>query len=245
MKDNFSNQSSLYVQYRPTYPAELFEYILRFVNNKTTAWDCATGNGQAAIVLSKSFKKVIATDISHKQIANAEKADNIYYSVQPAEHTNIESSTVNLITVAQALHWFHFENFYAEVKRVAAENAFMAAWAYSLLQIDEHIDALIRDYHFNTLGKFWDAERKHVDDEYRNIPFPFEKLDVPQFHIEQYWSIEDLQGYLNTWSALQHCISEKSENPIPGLIELIRPSWGTVTKRRIIFPVHLLLGAIK
>lgn len=245
MKDNFSNQSSLYAQYRPSYPAELFEYMLSFVNNKTTAWDCGTGNGQAAIVLSKAFKKVIATDISHKQIDHAEKADNIFYFVQPAEHTNIESGTVNLITVAQALHWFHFEKFYAEIKRVAAENAFIAAWAYSLLQIDEQIDELIRDYHFNLLGKFWDPERKYVDDRYRHIPFPFEKISAPQFYIEQHWTIEDLQGYFNTWSALQHYLAEKGNNPVPGLIELIRPYWGEANKKRIIFPVHLLLGTIK
>ena len=158
---------------------------------------------------------------------------------------NIESGTVNLITVAQALHWFHFESFYTEVKRVAAENAFIAAWAYSLLQIDEQIDLLIRDYHFNLLGKFWDAERKYVDDGYRNIPFPFEKIDVPQFYIETYWTIEELQGYLNTWSALQHYIAEKGNSPVPGLIEAIKSSWGNANKRRIIFPVHLLLGAIK
>jgi Methyltransferase domain len=245
MKDNFSNQSSLYAQYRPGYPPELFKYITGFVKQKNTAWDCGTGNGQSAVALSKYFKKVIATDISNKQIENAEKATNIFYSVQPAEVTGIESGSVDLVTVAQAIHWFNFDEFYAEVKRVAAQNAFIAVWAYSLSKIDEPIDKLINDYHFNFLGSYWDAERKYVDDEYKNIPFPFEKIKTPDFFIETNWSLAELEGYLNTWSALQKYIKTNATNPVPNLVNSIKPYWGSSEKRKIIFPVHLLLGAIK
>ena len=128
MKDNFSNQSGLYAQYRPTYPTGLFEYILRFTEGRNVAWDCGTGSGQSAAVLSKYFKKVIATDISQKQLDNAAQAPNVFYSLQPAEHTNIESGSIDLITVAQAIHWFDFEKFYAEVKRVAHKNCVLAVW---------------------------------------------------------------------------------------------------------------------
>jgi hypothetical protein len=245
MKDNFSAQADLYAQYRPTYPPELFEYIVSFVGNKNTAWDCGTGNGQSAVELSHYFKKVIATDISSKQIGNAEKAANIFYSVQPSEHTDIDNASVDLVTVAQAIHWFDFEKFYAEVKRVATKNAFIAVWSYSLLKISEPIDQIIRDYHFNFLGSYWDAERKYVDDEYRDIPFPFEKIKVPQFFIEKYWSLQELEGYLNTWSALQKYINANLANPVPGIIDSIRVYWGHQEKRKIIFPIHLLLGAIK
>ena len=245
MKDNFSNQSSLYAQYRPTYPPALFEYISNFVANKNTAWDCGTGNGQSAVALSRYFKKIIATDISSKQIDLAEKAPNIFYSVQPSEHTNIENNSVNLVTVAQAIHWFNFENFYAEVKRVATKNAFIAVWMYSLLRIDEPIDQIINEYHFNFLGNYWDAERKYVDDEYKNIPFPFEKIKTPEFVIEKYWSLPELEGYLKTWSALQKYIAAYDSNPVIDLIHSIKPHWGAEEKRKIIFPIHLLLGAIK
>jgi hypothetical protein len=245
MKDNFSTQAGLYAQYRPTYPLELFEYVVSFISNKNTAWDCGTGNGQSALVLSGYFKKVIATDISSKQIDNAEKAPNIFYSVQPAENTNLETNSVDLVTVAQAIHWFDFEKFYTEVKRVASKNAFIAVWTYSLLNINDSIDQLIRNYHFNFLGSYWDAERKYVDDQYKNIPFPFEKINVPPFNIEVNWSIEDLEGYLNTWSALQKYIKVNDANPVPDLIHLLKPYWGPAAKRKIIFPIHLLLGAIK
>jgi ubiquinone/menaquinone biosynthesis C-methylase UbiE len=245
MKDNFSRHSSLYVKYRPHYPSTLFEYLVSFVANKNIAWDCGTGNGQSAAALSPYFKKVIATDISSKQIDNAENAANIFYSVQPAENTDIETNSVDLVTVAQAIHWFKFERFYEEVRRVASKNAFIAVWTYSLLKIDESIDQIIQDYHFNFLGDYWDAERKYVDNEYKSIPFPFEKISVPAFNIEVNWSVEYLEGYLNTWSALQKFVAANTFNPVPALVQSIKPFWGEAEKRKIIFPIHLLLGAIK
>lgn len=242
MKDNFSRQSSLYAQYRPGYPPELFEYILSFVKTKTTAWDCGTGNGQSAVVLSKHFKKVIATDISEKQLQQAEQANNIFYSVQPAEQTNVESNSIDLLTVAQAAHWFDFDKFYNEVKRVAAANAFIAVWCYSLLHINKEVDNIINEYHFNTLEKYWDAERKYVDDGYAN--FPFEKIKTPAFVIEKYWDLEELEGYLGTWSALQKYIAANAINPVPELIKRIKSYWGDAAKQKIIFPVHILFGKI-
>ncbi len=245
MKDNFSKQSSLYAKYRPDYPAELFEYIISFVKSRNVAWDCGTGNGQSAVQLSKYFKKIIATDISEKQLQSAEKAENIFYSVQPAEQTNIENNSVDLITVAQAIHWFDFDKFYTEVKRVAAQNAFIAVWCYDLLKINKEVDEVINHYHFNTLEQYWDPERKYVDEVYRNIPFPFKKISTPSFIIEKYWTIEDLEGYLNTWSALQKYIAVNNHNPVPAVIEKIKPYWGNELQQKIIFPIHLLLAEIK
>lgn len=244
MKDNFSQQSSLYAQYRPDYPPEIFDYIISFIKNKNTAWDCGTGNGQSAVALSKHFKKVIATDISAKQLQNAEQAENIFYSVQPAEQTNIEKNSVDLITVAQAAHWFDFDKFYTEVKKVATSNAFIAVWCYSLLRINKEVDDIIDQYHFTTLKKYWDAERKYVDDGYTTIPFPFEKISTPNFAIEKCWDLEKLEGYLNTWSALQKYIAANNSNPVPELIQNIKPHWGVAAKQKITFPIHLLLGQI-
>ncbi len=243
MKDNFSAQSSQYAQYRPDYPAELFEYILSVVKNKNIAWDCGTGNGQSAFQLSKRFKKVIATDISEKQLLKAEQADNILYSVQPAEKTNIESNSIDLITVAQAIHWFDFDKFYSEVKRVAARDSVIAVWCYSLLHISPEIDTLISNFHFNILEKYWDAERSYVDNGYRDIPFPFKKIVTPSFVIEKHWSIAELEGYLNTWSALQKYLTANKLNPVCELIEKIKPHW-TSSKQKVVFPVHLLLGMV-
>jgi ubiquinone/menaquinone biosynthesis C-methylase UbiE len=245
MKDNFSAQAATYAQYRPQYPHQLFEFIMTFVKNKTTAWDCGTGNGQSAKVLSKYFDTVIATDISQNQIDTAYKASNIFYSIAPAEQTDIADNSIDLVTIAQAIHWFNFDKFYAEVQRVSKPGAIIAVWMYSLLQITKEIDEIISNYHFVTLEKYWDEERKYIDDNYSSIPFPFTEIHTPAFQIEVYWSLEDLKGYLNTWSALQKFISVNSFNPVNELINKVQMYWGKKEKRKIIFPVSFQLGIIK
>jgi len=244
MKDNFSTQADVYAKYRPQYPDVLFEYIMSFVKNNNLAWDCGTGNGQTAKVLSKYFDKVYATDISSKQIEHAAKKSNIHYTVEPAEKTTIENNRVDLVTVSQALHWFNFEKFYAEVKRVSKPTALIAVWTYSLLQTDPVTDKLIHNYHFKTLEKYWDEERKYVDDEYKTIPFPFKKIETPEFFIEVNWNTEHLEGYFNTWSALQKFIKTNNHNPVPELMKEIKLNWPTSEYRKIIFPVHLKIGYV-
>jgi len=244
MKGNFSKQSGIYAKYRPDYPPVLYDRIINQVENKEAAWDCGTGNGQAAKELSFAFTKVFATDISQEQIAHAFQKDNIVYSVQPAEQTNFAANSFDLVTVAQALHWFRFEEFYAEVKRVANHGGIFAAWSYSLLRISDPINKLIGEHHYNTLGSYWDEERRYVDEEYRNIPFPFSKINTPAFTMDYDWTIEELEGYLNTWSALQKLIPEKNYNPVDELIQRIKPFWKT-EKMRVSFPVHLLLGKVE
>ena len=244
MNDNFSKQSDIYAKYRPGYPQALYDFILNQLANKEAAWDCGTGNGQAAKELSKAFTEVFATDISQKQIDKAVQADNIFYSVQPAEQTNFPDSGFDLVTVAQALHWFRFDEFYKEVKRVTKPGGIFAGWTYSLLRITGEINTLIEDHHYNILDGYWDDERKYVDDEYRSIPFPFAKIMAPAFTIEFNWTIEELEGYLNTWSALQKFITKNNYNPVNELIKRIKPHWKQ-ERMKIIFPVHLLLGRIE
>lgn len=242
MKDNFSSQADHYQRYRPSYPPELFEFIVAQVKEKDMAWDCATGNGQTAKGLAPYFNKVFATDISQKQLDNAYQANNIFYSVQPAEHTIFLNNSFDLIAVSQALHWFNFDKFYTEVVRIGKPEAILAAWTYSLLRISKEIDTLIEDLHYNILHNYWDDERKYVDDEYRNIPFPFKKIEAPLFNIEYRWSLEELEGYLNTWSGLKKFNAENN-NPVPELIKRIKPHW-KVTQMPVRFPLHLLLGKI-
>ena len=244
MKDNFSKQASVYARYRPGYPPELLDHILGYVKERDVAWDCGTGNGQSAKILSSHFKKFFATDISQKQIDNAWQAPNIFYSIADEAHSGLANESVSLITVAQAIHWFNFAKFYTEVKRVAKPGAVIAVWTYSLLKISKEIDAIISDYHFNTLEEYWDPERKYVDDEYANIPFPFKEIETPKFNIELSWSLEDLEGYLNTWSALQKFIVARSFNPVGDIIKKIVPFWGDTAERKIVFPIHLKLGKI-
>jgi len=243
MKDNFSKQADSYAKYRPQYPSQLFDFILKHVDKKQNAWDCATGNGQSAKMLAKYFENVMATDISQKQLDKAEEANNIHYSLQPAEQTNFADDSFDLVTVSQALHWFATHDFYKEVSRVAKPGSIFAAWSYSLLFISPEIDKLIRTYYTNVIGPYWDAERKYVDEEYKTILFPFNEIASPQFDMRYYWTIGELEGYFNTWSALQKFISVNNHNPVPEIINQIKPHWKQ-EKMEIRFPLHIRMGKV-
>lgn len=245
MKDNFSSQASIYAKYRPAYPSELFDFILSHTEHKDTAWDCATGNGQTAKELAKQFTQVFATDISAKQLEYAGQRDNIVYSVQPAEQTNFPGNTFDLITVSQALHWFDFDKFYAEVNRVGKPGSLLAAWVYTLLHISPEIDELVRvELYQKTLGaSYWDKERKFVDDDYITIPFPFMRIETPVFYMTYEWTLPELTGYLSTWSAIQKFIRQHQYNPVDKILPALKKSWKSETMA-VRFPVHILLGKI-
>lgn len=245
MKDEFSARAPGYARFRPGYPEELIQYVMGFVQQKELAWDCGTGNGQCAKLLSRYFDKVFATDISQKQLDNAHRANNIVYALEPAESTGLAPGSVDLITVAQAIHWFDLDHFYTEVRRVAKPGAVIAVWSYSLLRVCTEIDRIIGDYHHNTLAGFWDAGRKQVDEGYANLYFPFREMETKPFNIEVHWRPEDLEGYLNTWSALRNFMAEKCDDPVPALMEKIKVTWGGDEVRPVKFPVHLRLGIIE
>ncbi len=241
-KDLFSSHASQYAAFRPTYPKELYEYLFSLVKNFDCAWDAGTGNGQVARDLSQKFKSVFATDISDKQIENAPSAKNIFYSVA-AETSSFPPRAFHLRCVALAIHWFDRDKFYSEVKRVSKPQALLAIWGYGLLSIDSTIDPFIKDFYKNIVGPYWDKERRLIDEEYQTINFPFEEIKAPAFSFSFQWSVEELHGYLTTWSAVQKFMKEKSFNPVDSLIEKIKPHWHT-TKLTIRFPLFTRIGNV-
>ncbi len=245
MKDNFSRLADRYAKYRPNYPRELFDFILDQVKEREAAWDVATGNGQTAKELCQHFEKVFATDISRKQLDEAYQSPNIFYSLQPAEQTDFPANSFSLITVSQALHWFQFDKFYTEVKRVSKPGGWLAVWTYPLLNITPEIDNLIGiDFYKNTLGAYWDEERKYVEEHYATLPFPFKEIKCPAFQIRFDWTIEELEGYLNTWSAVQKFIVANNYNPVPDIMKRIKSFWKE-EKMKIIFPVYMRMGQVE
>lgn len=244
MKDNFSTQSDKYAKYRPTYPSGLFEFLNANVQDKRFAWDCGTGNGQVAYELAKTFDTVFATDISQTQIDHALQATNISYSVQPAEKTNFDTGLFDLIVVAQAIHWFDFNKFYAEARRTAKNNALLCVVGYGKLEIAKHIDDVISDFYGNVIGMYWDKERKYIDENYKTIPFPFNEIQTPNFAIIQHWTLEHLVGYLNTWSAVKHFIKQHNHNPIDKLQKDLAQRWGNEQTKQVRFPLLLRIGRV-
>lgn len=244
MKDNFSSNSDLYSLYRPSYPIVIYEFIKSKLGRNINAWDCGTGNGQVAGTLAKFFKNVYATDISQSQLDNAISNSKIIYSLQPAEKTNFPNQIFDLVTVAQAIHWFNFEAFYSEVKRTIKPDGLFVILGYNLVKIDHQIDMSISHFYKNIIGDYWDAERKYIDENYQTIPFPFKELSVPSFSHQLEWTFEQFIGYLNTWSAVKHFIRKKGTNPVALIENELRIKWGGKSKRTVNFPILLRVGKL-
>ena len=224
-KDHFSSDSQSYSDFRPAYPDGLFRYLAAITPQQNAAWDCATGSGQAAGMLANYFEQVVATDASATQIKHAVTKENIRYEVARAEQSGIAPASIDLITVAQALHWFKLDEFAAETNRVLTENGILAAWTYNLLSINDEIDALIKNLYFDVVGDYWDFERSMVEDGYRNVSLPFKRIDTPAFTMSSQWSLQHLIGYLNTWSAVKAYTTSNGENPVDAMAEDLTNVW--------------------
>jgi len=244
-QDHFSAHAGAYAVYRPTYPPQLFSFLAGLVSEPALAWDCATGNGQAAQALGPYFKRVVATDASNRQIANAFRAPRVSFVVSAAEHSGLASGCCNLITVAQALHWLNLDLFYAECQRVLEKTGVLAAWCYNLLHIEPVLDQIINKFYFDILGDFWPAEREYIESGYRSIEFPFVELATPDCHMTASWSLEQLIGYLTTWSATQRYHTCHGENPLKQITADLQAAWGASQTQRIVtWPLTVRVGRI-
>ena len=241
-KDHFSKQAADYAIFRPGYPQELFTYLGSIAPSRQLAWDCGTGSGQAAVGLATAFDRVIATDASEKQIANAQPHEHIEYCVSPAENSGIQSGTIDLIMVAQALHWFDLNRFYTEAQRVLKPDGVLAASAYNLLQIEPAIDEVLNRYYYKVVGPFWPPERKLVEN-FANLPFPFHQIDPPTFEMTASWNLDHLVGYLGTWSSTRRFIAAKGDDPLEQITDDLHDVWGPPEQtRKVIWPLILRVG---
>jgi SAM-dependent methyltransferase len=242
-EDHFSRQSEQYAQYRPQYPDEIYAYLASIAPGRSLAWDCGTGNGQAAVGLAKYFDNVHATDASAEQIALAYRHDKVDYRVEPAEHVSLNVSSTDLVTVAVAVHWFHFEEFYREVKRVLNPEGILAVWTYSLTEISPEIDELVFKYYADILKDFWPERIRYLEERYQTIPFPFEEIAVPSFVMEINWSLIQFAGFLNSWSATQRYKAEKGHHPLEIIWPKLLAAWGDENEPRLIrWPLHFRIG---
>ncbi len=243
--DHFSEVASDYADARPTYPSALFDWLASRCSQHELAWDCGAGSGQASIALAAHFARVIATDASAAQVARAAPHLRVDYRVAPAERSGLDAGCADLVTVAQALHWFDLDRFWQEVRRVARPGALFAAWTYGPLHVEgDEVDALVQRFRA-FIAPWWPDERRHVENGYRELPFPFERLDAPVFAIEASWSVERLLGYLRSWSSVARFRQARGEDPVQQFEAALRAAWGASDlERGIRWPITVLAGFV-
>lgn len=243
--DHFSKQADRYTQFRPHYPRELFAFLASLPPRTERAWDCGTGNGQAAVALADFFDEVVATDPSARQIEHAVQHPRVAYQVAPAEVAPLADASVDLVTVAQALHWFDHPRFHAEVRRTLRPDGAIAAWSYGLAQITPDVDTVVNRF-YTDLDAYWPPERKAIEERYETIPFPFVEIEAPDFAMTAEWSLDNLLGYLGTWSSVAKYAAQHGRDPLDEVRTDLAQAWGPSEQvRAVSWPLFLRLGRLQ
>jgi ubiquinone/menaquinone biosynthesis C-methylase UbiE len=243
--DHFSKVAKRYADFRPHYPPALFDFLATLVPRNSLVWDCAAGSGQATVDLAARFDRIIATDGSADQIGSAPRLPGVEYRVALAEQSGLPDASIDLITVAQALHWFNHELFFKEVNRVLKPGGALAVWVYATCSVEgDQVNAIAQDYYSNIVGPYWPPERRMTEDGYRTIVIPLpEMTGLPSFRMEARWTMDQMLGYFSTWSATNRFMKEKGRNPLEPLRETLAKVWGDPDNpRSIIWPLYVRIA---
>lgn len=242
--DHFSVVADAYALRRPAYPDELFAFLAGAAAGHDLAWDCAAGSGQASIPLARYFRHVIATDISSAMLAQAPPHPSVQYRRGSAYESGLQPGTADLVTVAQALHWLEPERFFAEVTRVLKPAGVLGVWTYGIQMLEDRAaDAVLARFYHEVVGPYWPPERCHVEARYSTISFPYPELEHPEFQMQQHWTLDQLLGYIGTWSATQLYREANGSDPVPELRRELQPLWGDNRRSRLVrWPLTLRVG---
>ena len=242
-KDHFSAQAAIYREARPDYPAALFGFLASQAPAHERAWDAGCGNGQASVDLARHFRQVVATDPSAEQIGNAAARSNIDYRVEPAEQSTLATASVDLVCVAQALHWFDLDRFHAEVRRVLRPGGVAAFWSYADCRVDAAVDAQKNRPYVDLTGPHWPPGRAPLESGYASLPFPFERIAAPAFELCMEWDVERYLAYLRSWSGTQRYIRARGHDPVAIVEAELRTAWGAPgSVRPVRWDFHLRCG---
>lgn len=244
--DRFGGVALGYANHRPTYPDEMFAWLAQQCSATDVAWDCGAGSGQATVSLAEHFRRVLATDASAAQLAQAPVHAQIDWRVAPAEESGLPASCADAVVVAQALHWFDLERFHAEVRRVLKPSGVIAVWSYGVSTIDgEGIDEIVGVFYREVVGPYWPRERRHVETGYRDLPFPFTTIAAPAFTMQARWSLDALMGYFGSWSATAAFVKARGFDPIDELRHELQTVWGPAAQTRSVrWPLSLRAGRV-
>jgi SAM-dependent methyltransferase len=244
-QDHFSDVAAAYAAYRPSYPPALVDFLARLAPARRLAWDAGCGSGQLSLLLAGHFEQVVATDASPEQIARATAHPKVEYRCARAEASGLPERVADLVTAAQAAHWFDLPAYFAEVRRVTRPGGIVALISYGVVTADAGLDAVIRPFYREVLGAYWPPERRHVDEGYRSLPFPFEELDGPSLEIRLDWRLEELVGYVGTWSAVWALERAQGQGSFATFRRELAKAWGPATTVRTVrWPLALRVGRV-
>ena len=241
-KDHFSGHAARYAEARPRYPEALFAWLALQCAERKLCWDAGCGKGQASVALAARFAHVHATDPSAEQIAHAAAHERVAYGVEPAERCSLGDGVAQLATIAQAMHWVELDAYYAEVRRVLAPGGVFATWCYGLMRVTPEFDAVVAELYEPVLGPFWAPERHLVETGYATLPFPFEPIAAPSFAMRHDWTLAEVLGYLETWSALQKYRRRNGRDPLAAFAPRLAAAWGGAARRAVAWPLSLRVG---
>ncbi len=242
-KDHFSERAAQYALWRPGYPAGLARLLAELAPSRELALDCGCGSGQFSRLLAREFRQVVGIDASAAQIGRARAAARVHYRTAPAEHSGLDDASVDLLTAAQAAHWFALDAFYAEARRVLRRRGCVALISYGLPRLHGEVGELVLDLHDRVLGPYWPPERRHVVDGYRNLPFPFDAVATPSLHMQAEWTLAQLLGYIGTWSALRAAEAALGGAALERFEQRLRAAWGEPqATREVSWPLSLRVG---
>lgn len=235
-KDLFSGHAADYARFRPSYPPELFAWLAEASPARGLAVDVGTGNGQAAVGLAAHFARVIGIEPSAEQLAHAQQHQRVEYRIGTAEATGLTDESADLLLAAQAFHWFAQDRFFTEAQRVLRPGGVLALVHYAFSRITPEVDAVVDDLYVS-LDRYWEPERRLVEAGYATVEVPFAEIETPAFTMHSSWSVDDLVGYLGTWSALQKCVVAEGRNPLDDVRGGLVDAWGPVERREAVWPL--------
>lgn len=241
--DHFSSAAAAYARRRPEYPDRLFAYLAGLAPSRGRVWDAGCGNGQASRGLARHFREVIATDASAEQIAKARPSPRITYRVAQAETACVPDGSIDLVTVAQAVHWFDRDRFWRRVRRALVPRGVIAIWCYELFRVDEPVDAVVLHFYRDIVGPYWPPERALVENGYRTIEFPFAETAAPRFEMRKRWRLEDVLGLFATWSSVNRFRDATGRDPIARIRRDLLRAWGPPDRVRTVrWSIDLRVG---
>jgi len=241
----FDQGGRAYSRFRPEYPPELARFLASVSPDTVLAVDVGCGNGQLTGQLAMHFDKVLGLDPSADQIAHASAHPRVAYACAPAEQLPVADHGASLITAAQAAHWFDLPRFYDQVRRIGAANAVLALISYGVPRVDDELAPRFGHFYWREIGPYWPAERKLVDTGYADLPFPFAEQTAPALEIRKDWNLEELLGYISTWSAVRSVREASREGILQSFASDLTALWGDPTHLRAVrWPINMRLGKL-